>query len=34
MKLFRNEFEYHIREGKCMVGPGANRNPKRELAMA
>jgi len=34
MKLFRDEFEYHIREGKCMVGPGANRNPKRELVMA
>ncbi len=34
MKLFRDEFEYHIREGRCMVGPGADRNPKREVAMA
>ncbi|NWJ97602.1 MAG: NADH-quinone oxidoreductase subunit NuoF [Chloroflexi bacterium] len=25
LKLFREEFEYHIHQGRCMVGPGANR---------
>ncbi len=27
IKLFREEYEYHIREGRCMVGPGAHRAP-------
>jgi NADH-quinone oxidoreductase subunit F len=34
MRLFREEFEYHVREGRCMVGPGANRPPKKEVAIA
>jgi NADH-quinone oxidoreductase subunit F len=34
MKLFRAEFEYHIKEGRCMVGAGANRPPKREVVVA
>ena len=27
IKLFRSEYEYHVREGRCMVGPGAHRTP-------
>ncbi len=27
IKLFRSEYEYHVRAGRCMVGPGANRAP-------
>lgn len=27
IKLFRQEYEYHVREGRCMVGPGAKREP-------
>ncbi|HXX79562.1 MAG TPA: NADH-ubiquinone oxidoreductase-F iron-sulfur binding region domain-containing protein, partial [Ktedonobacteraceae bacterium] len=23
IKLFREEYEYHVREGRCMVGKGA-----------
>jgi NADH-quinone oxidoreductase subunit F len=27
IKLFRDEYEYHVREGRCLVGPGAKRAP-------
>lgn len=27
IKRFRDEYEYHVREGRCMVGPGAHRAP-------
>jgi len=27
IKLFRDEYDYHVREGRCMVGPGAKRVP-------
>ncbi len=27
IKLFRNEYEYHVRAGRCLVGPGAHRAP-------
>jgi len=28
IKHFRDEFEYHIREGRCLVGPGAARRTR------